>query len=975
MMDIKSDCKQHKQININATRFNLNDNFSDRHIGINYDEELQLLQQLGVNSLEELIAQIIPQNIYNNKELNLAEGISEYQATTILQEITKKNKLFKSFIGMGYYGTKCLPVVVRNLLENPAWYTAYTPYQTEISQGRLEMLLNFQQMIVDLTGLPIANASLLDEATAAAEAMTLCCRASKNKTKQPVFLVDETVHEYTIDVLKTRSKYLDINVKVANITEVDINDNIIGILLQYPNTYGDISNLKHIIAEAKTKNVLIAMATDLLALTLLQSPGSLQADIAFGNSQRFGVPMGYGGPHAAFFAVAKKYQRLVPGRIVGVSTDRRNKKAYRLALQTREQHIRREKATSNICTSQALLANMATCYAIYHGSQGLTAIAQRINTLTKILCVVLSEYYITTNTSFFDTLVIEVEDKQQEVYQRALAKKYNLRLIQQDKIAVSIDELTTVTDIVNLISIIVNIDDFEVKKIYQIEALLEKHFPHIGIQQQQLRQDAILTHPVFSKYHTETELLRYLKHLEAKDYSLVHGMIPLGSCTMKLNATSQLQPLSWQHLANMHPFVPQDQAQGYLQLITELENHLKAITGFDAISMQPNSGAQGEFTGLITIRDFHIANNNPQRDICLIPQSAHGTNPASAAMVGMKIIIVKCDQQGNIDVNDLTAKAIQHQNNLAALMVTYPSTHGVFEDKIKHICEVVHQHGGQVYLDGANMNAQVGITNPAIIGADVCHLNLHKTFAIPHGGGGPGMGPIGVKSHLQPYLPTHCVVSDAETKNSVASAPFSSASLLAISWMYITTLGRTGLRRATQVAILNANYIASKLSEYYSLLYTGKNNKVAHECIIDIRPIKKATGISEEDIAKRLMDYSFHAPTMSFPVPGTLMIEPTESESLAELDRFINAMIAIKQEIIQVETGVWSKDNNPLVNAPHSIADLADETWNYPYTKQQAVFPLAYLQQNKFWPSVNRVDNAKGDRNLICTCPDINEYS
>ena len=975
MIDTKSSYKEHKQTTADVMRLDLNDTFSYRHIGIGHLEELQILQQLDVSSINELIQQTIPQSIQNEKELNLEDGISENQATAVLKQIISKNKVFKSFIGMGYYGTKCLPVVIRNLLENPAWYTSYTPYQTEISQGRMEMLLNFQQMIVDLTGLPIANASLLDEATAAAEAMTICLRASKKKLKQPIFLVDKSVYNYTIDVLNTRAKYLNVKIKIVNITKESLNDDVIGLLLQYPTNYGNIANLKHIIAEAKTKNILVAMATDLLALTLLQSPGSLQADIAFGNSQRFGVPMGYGGPHAAFFAVAKNYQRLIPGRIIGVSTDKRNKKAYRLALQTREQHIRREKATSNICTAQALLANIAACYAIYHGEIGLKSIARRINTLTKILCVGLSEYDITTNTSFFDTLVVKVADKQQEIYNRALAQKYNLRLIQKDKLAISIDELTTVNDIINLVNIIVGIDSYNLENVYQIETMLDKHFPHIGIQQQQLRQDAILTHLVFSSYHTETELIRYLKRLETKDYSLVNGMIPLGSCTMKLNSTAQLQPLSWEKLANIHPFAPQDQLQGYMQLIAELERYLQKITGFDAISLQPNSGAQGEFAGLIAIRDFHIANNNPQRNICLIPQSAHGTNPASAAMVGMNIVIIKCDQHGNIDIHDLEDKITKYQDNLAALMVTYPSTHGVFEDQIKPICDLIHQYGGQVYLDGANMNAQVGITNPAIIGADVCHLNLHKTFAIPHGGGGPGMGPIGVKIHLQPFLPKHYTFSNDEVKNSVSAAPFGSASLLSISWMYITTLGKTGLKRATQVAILAANYIASKLAKYYPILYTGKNGRVAHECIIDIRPIKKATGISEEDIAKRLMDYSFHAPTMSFPVQGTLMIEPTESESLVEIDRFINAMITIRKEISKIENSTWAQDNNPLVNAPHTIADLTDANWNYPYTKEQAVFPLAYLQENKFWPAVNRVDNAKGDRNLICTCPDINEYS
>ena len=874
---------------------------------------------------------------------------------------------------MGYHNTHVPPVIQRNVLENPGWYTAYTPYQPEVSQGRLEALLNYQQMVMDLTGMEVANASLLDESTAAAEAMALCRRS--NRSKHSVFFVADDVHPQTIEVIQTRAANMGIQVVVGNpYTDLDQHE-IFGVQLQYPGTYGEIGDIASIIKQARQQKAMVSVAADLLALVILKSPGELGADIALGNTQRFGVPMGFGGPHAAYFATSARLKRSIPGRIIGVSVDSRGNQALRMAMQTREQHIRREKATSNICTAQALLANMAGFYATYHGARGLKIIAERVHRLTTILAKGLTTFGIHCNTSYFDTLTIQVGSDQSTLYKKALDSGCNLRRVGNDQLGISLDETTTREDISQLFDIILgagNDLDIEQLDIEQMDAQINAS----GIQPEQRRTDAILTHPTFSRYHSETNMLRYLKQLENKDYSLTHGMIPLGSCTMKLNASAEMLPVSWPEFANIHPFAPRDQVQGYMTMIRELEQDLINITGYDALSMQPNSGAQGEYAGLLAIRNYQKANGQAHRNICLIPSSAHGTNPASAAMSGLEVVIVECDSNGNVDVNDLRARAEQYSEQLSALMITYPSTHGVFEEEVRTICSIIHEHGGQVYMDGANMNALVGIAQPGQFGSDVSHLNLHKTFAIPHGGGGPGMGPIGVKQHLAPYLPNHRVSpvkEEHEGTGAVAAAPFGSSSILPISWMYIKMLGHTGLRKSSEVAILSANYIAGRLSEHYSVLYRGRNNRVAHECIIDIRPIKDVSGITEEDIAKRLMDYGFHAPTMSFPVPGTLMIEPTESESKAEIDRFVDALIAIRQEVRKVENGEWPVDNNPLVHAPHTQADLADSGWDRPYSREDAVFP-AGIQAGKYWPAVNRVDNAFGDRHFVCSCPSTDVY-
>ena len=946
------------------------DTFSHRHIS----SDPAMLTTLKVNSLAELIDDTVPSAIRLHRPLELPAGKTEQQALAELKALADQNTVNKSCIGMGYYNTAVPNVIVRNLLENPGWYTAYTPYQPEIAQGRLEMLLNFQQMVMDLTNMTVANASLLDEATAAAEAMALSLRsAGRSKAAGKTYFVADDVHPQTIDVIKTRAHWLGITVIVGNpATELGDHD-VFGVQLQYPGTYGDITDLASLIAKAREQDAMVAVATDLLALTLLKSPGEFGADIVLGNSQRFGVPMGFGGPHAAFFAVTDKLKRSIPGRVIGVSKDSRDATALRMAMQTREQHIRREKATSNICTAQALLANMAAAFAIYHGPEGLTHIAERVHRLTGILHRGLSEAGVECNATFFDTLTIVVGSEQANVIQRALDNGYNLRRVGSDRVGVSLDETTHSEDVSTLFTILTGADT--ALDIDAIDQLIISGATDSGILPDQRRTSAFLQHPVFNSYHCETGMMRYLKQLENRDYSLVHGMIPLGSCTMKLNAASEMLPVSWPAFANIHPFAPRDQVTGYLTMIRQLEEALVEITGYDAISMQPNSGAQGEYTGLLAIRNYQLASGQGHRNICLIPSSAHGTNPASATMLGMKVVIVACDQQGNVDLEDLTAKATQHSEQLSALMVTYPSTHGVYEESIRTICQVIHDHGGQVYVDGANMNAMVGVSRPGDIGADVSHLNLHKTFAIPHGGGGPGMGPIGVKRHLAPYLPNHLVSpvdEQGKKMGAVAAAPFGSASILPISWMYINTLGRDGLTRATEVAILHANYIANRLADHYPILYRGRNNRVAHECIIDIRPIKAQSGISEEDIAKRLMDYGFHAPTMSFPVAGTLMIEPTESESMAELDRFIAAMIAIRKEIDQVTNGHWPKDNNPLVNAPHTMADLTDEQWQRPYSRTVAAFPAN--QKTKYWPTANRIDNVYGDRNFICSCPGIDSY-
>lgn len=945
------------------------DEFTHRHIGPDEAQQTAMLHSLGVESLDQLIEQAVPDSIRLDDALAMPEGVTEAEALAELKALAQRNRLNRSLIGMGYYNTRVPGVILRNVLENPAWYTAYTPYQPEISQGRLEALLNFQQMVMDLTGMALANASLLDEATAAAEAMTLCKRS--NRKKSDLFFVARDVHPQTLDVVRTRARHFGFEVAVDDADKLDQYDSF-GVLLQYPGTHGEIADLESLIGKAKAQKSMVCVATDLLALVLMKSPGSLGADVVFGSSQRFGVPMGFGGPHAAFFATSDKLKRSVPGRIIGVSVDSRGNQALRMAMQTREQHIRREKATSNICTAQALLANMAGLYAVYHGPQGLRRIAERVHRLTSILALALADRGLSCNERFFDTLTVQVENAN-EVIEGAQAVGYNLRLVDRNRIGISLDETSTREDLEHLFEILLG--SASELSVEALDARVRAGEIE-GLPAALRREDPILTHPVFNSYHSETDMLRYLKRLENRDYSLVHGMIPLGSCTMKLNATAEMAPVTWPEFTDIHPFAPHDQVEGYLEMIRQLEAMLVEITGYDAVSMQPNSGAQGEYTGLLAIRAYQESIGEGHRDICLIPSSAHGTNPASAAMAGMKVVIVECDEQGNVDVADLAAKAEQHAANLSALMVTYPSTHGIFEQEIVAICETVHRFGGQVYMDGANLNAQVGISKPGLIGSDVSHLNLHKTFAIPHGGGGPGMGPIGVKSHLAPFLPGHCVTHVAgqqQNNGAVSAAPYGSGAILPISWMYIRMLGRSGLKRSTQLAILNANYLMQQLADHYPVLYRGESGRVAHECIIDIRPIKEATGISEEDIAKRLMDYGFHAPTMSFPVPGTLMIEPTESESRAELDRFIEAMIAIRGEIARVENGEWSAEESPLHHAPHTQADIT-AGWDRCYSIEEAVFPTAATRNSKFWPSVNRIDNVYGDRNFVCSCPGIDAY-
>ena len=945
------------------------DEFIGRHIGLSPDDQAAMLAALGVTSLDALINQTVPAAIRLPAPMPLAGPRPEAEALGALKAIACKNKINKSLIGMGYHDTLTPKVILRNVLENPGWYTAYTPYQAEIAQGRLEALLNYEQMVIDLTGLELANASLLDEATAAAEAMTMARRVSKSKSN--LFFVDEACFPQTIDVIKTRAGFFGYEL-VFGAPDEAAQQEVFGAIFQYPNDKGEITDLSVPIAAVKSRGGIVAVAADLMALVLLKSPGEMGADIAFGSSQRFGIPMGFGGPHAAFYATRDEHKRSVAGRIIGVSVDARGNKALRMALQTREQHIRREKANSNICTSQVLLANMAGMYAVYHGPQGLRMIATRIHRLTAILAEGLKRSGMTVLTRhFFDTLHLDLGARAITVYQATLGAGFNLRQISHGVLGLSLNEKTSRDDVATLIKLIagvtVDVEAFDVQ-VVQADASLPKPL---------LRTDAILAHPVFNRFHTEHEMLRYLKRLQNKDLALDHSMISLGSCTMKLNATSEMIPISWPEFADIHPFAPIDQAQGYLEMIGGLESWLKTITGFDAISMQPNSGAQGEYAGIVAITRYHASRGEAHRNICLIPKSAHGTNPASAQMCGLEIVIVNCDENGNVDVADLKAKAAQHSAHLACLMITYPSTHGVFEEAIKDICALIHAHGGQVYMDGANLNAQVGLTSPGFIGADVSHMNLHKTFAIPHGGGGPGMGPIGLKAHLAPFMANHVVQpinGPHAGQGAVSAAPWGSASILPISWMYIAMLGGTGLKRATEVAILNANYVATRLNAHYPVLYTGTNGRVAHECILDIRPIKAATGIAEIDIAKRLMDYGFHAPTVSFPVAGTIMVEPTESESKAELDRFIAAMIAIREEIRKIEQGTWPADNNPLKNAPHTQADIIDAGWNRPYSREEAVFPLPWVAANKFWPSVNRIDDVYGDRNLFCACVPMSEY-
>ena len=945
--------------------------FIRRHIGPNAEQTQAMLNDIGAESVDALIDEIVPSDIRLANLPAIEESKTEVQALADLKAVAGLNKVNDTYIGLGYYGTLTPNVILRNVLENPGWYTAYTPYQPEIAQGRLESLLNYQQMCLDLTGLDLASASLLDEGTAAAEAMALAKRVSKNK-KSNTFFISSDVYPQTIDVVKQRAEMFGFEIVVAPADEV-VDHDVFGAILQYPSATGEVRDISDLIAKVHEKKGIVAVAADIMSLVLLKAPGELGADAVIGSSQRFGVPMGYGGPHAAFFTTSDKYKRSLPGRIIGVSKDTRDNPALRMAMQTREQHIRREKANSNICTAQVLLANMAAFYAVYHGPKGLKVIAERIHRFTDILCLGTATKGLTAiHANYFDTLTFNVDNKD-EIVARALAAGVNFRTDVDGQISVSLDETTTREKVSGLFDILLGEGHgLDVSELDQ--QIL--NCGHSSIPASLVRESAILTHPVFNQYHSETEMLRYIKKLENKDLALNHSMISLGSCTMKLNATAQMIPVSWPEFANMHPFAPVDQAQGYKQMIDELAAWLVELTGYDKMSMQPNSGAQGEYAGLITIKKYHESRGDSHRNICLIPASAHGTNPASAMMVDMKVVVVDCDKEGNVDMDDLRSKASELADSLACIMITYPSTHGVYETTIAEICNIVHEHGGQVYLDGANMNAQVGVTSPGFIGADVSHLNLHKTFAIPHGGGGPGMGPIGVKSHLAPFLPDHALINvDEETKGNgaVSAAPYGSAGILCITYLYIAMLGKKGVTDATKYAITNANYLAKKLGEHYPVLYAGKNGRVAHECIIDLRPLKAESGITEVDMAKRLMDYGFHAPTMSFPVAGTFMIEPTESESKVELDRFVEAMVCIREEVRKVESGEWSSDDNPLHNAPHTLADITD-TWDRAYSIQEAVFPVPAAAANKFWPTVNRIDDVYGDRNLICSCPSVDTY-
>ncbi|GIZ13707.1 aminomethyl-transferring glycine dehydrogenase [Pseudomonas sp. NCCP-436] len=946
------------------TKLDTNNEFIARHIGPRDADTAAMLQLLGYDSLDALIDSVIPDSIKGTSILGDQPGLSEADALARIKAIAAKNQQFKSYIGQGYYGTHTPSPILRNLLENPAWYTAYTPYQPEISQGRLEALLNFQTLISDLTGMQIANASLLDEATAAAEAMTFCKRLSKNKASN-TFFASKHCHPQTLDVLRTRAEPLGIEVEVGDEAAIGDASAYFGALLQYPASNGDIFDYRALVERFHAANALVAVSADLLALTLLTPPGEFGADVALGSAQRFGVPLGFGGPHAAYFATRDAFKRDMPGRLVGLSVDRFGKPALRLAMQTREQHIRREKATSNICTAQVLLANIASMYAVYHGPKGLQAIAERIHSLTAILALGLTKLgYSVEQQNFFDTLSIATGAKTAELHARARAAGINLREIDAERLGLSLDETTDQAAVEALLALFAG--DQAAPSVDELAAQAARRLP-----EDLLRQSSFLQHEVFNRYHSETELMRYLRKLADKDLALDRSMIPLGSCTMKLNAASEMLPITWPEFGNLHPFAPVEQAEGYAQLTRELEAMLCAATGYDAVSLQPNAGSQGEYAGLLAIRAYHHSRCEGQRDICLIPQSAHGTNPATASMAGMRVVVTACDARGNVDIADLKAKAEEHKDRLAALMITYPSTHGVFEEGIREICQIIHDNGGQVYIDGANMNAMVGLCAPGQFGGDVSHLNLHKTFCIPHGGGGPGVGPIGVKSHLAPFLPGH---NQLERKvGAVSAAPFGSASILPITWMYITMMGGNGLKRASQMAILNANYIARRLEEHYPVLYSGEGGLVAHECILDIRPLKESSGISVDDVAKRLIDFGFHAPTMSFPVAGTLMIEPTESESKEELDRFCDAMIAIREEIRAVEQGRLDKEDNPLKNAPHTAAELVGE-WHHGYSREQAVYPVQSLVEAKYWPPVGRVDNVYGDRNLVCACPSIEAY-
>ncbi|HKT41360.1 MAG TPA: aminomethyl-transferring glycine dehydrogenase [Rhodanobacteraceae bacterium] len=938
------------------------DGFIDRHVGPDDAEIAHMLKAVGYDSLDALVDAIVPAAIRQKNPLALPPAVTETEALAKIRAIADKNEVFKSFIGQGYSGTHVPLVILRNILENPAWYTAYTPYQAEISQGRMEALINFQTMCADLTGMEIANASLLDEATAAAEAMTLAKRSSKSKSN--VFFVSKHVHPQTIEVLRTRAEPLGIELHIDDEAKA-ANVDCYGALLQYPDTFGTIRDYKSLCDALHAKGALVAVATDLLALTLITPPGEWGADIVVGNSQRFGVPFGFGGPHAAFMACRDAFKRSMPGRLIGVSIDAQGNKAYRLTLQTREQHIRREKATSNICTAQVLLAVMAAMYAVYHGPEGLVRIAHRTHRLAAILAAALRKAGIKVAGDFFDTLHVTGCDAH-TIHAMANAAHVNLRRIDEQSLAIALDETTTRDDVVQLASLFgARIDDIDALDRETADALPASL----------ARTSAFLTHPVFNSYRSEHEMLRYLRQLADKDLALDRSMIPLGSCTMKLNATAEMIPITWPEFGNIHPLAPAEQWRGYRELIDSLEAQLIAITGYDAVSLQPNAGAQGEYAGLLAIRAYHHAKGQTQRDVCLIPESAHGTNPASAQMCGMTVVVTKCDGNGNVDVEDIRAKAEKYADRLAAIMLTYPSTHGVFEEEIAKICEIVHQHGGQVYTDGANLNALCGVARPGRWGSDVSHLNLHKTFCIPHGGGGPGVGPCAVKSHLAPYLPKAFPSADGERDGGmVSAATFGSASILPISWMYITMMGREGILKATQAALLNANYLSKRLADHYPTLYTGRNGLVAHECILDVRPLEKASGVSAEDIAKRLIDFGFHAPTLSFPVAGTLMVEPTESESLHELDRFIDAMIQIREEIRAIEDGRLDREDNPLKHAPHTAAAVSASEWTHAYPRELAAYPLASLKQVKYWPPVARVDNVYGDKHVFCSCVPVEAF-
>ncbi|MDC1175786.1 aminomethyl-transferring glycine dehydrogenase [Candidatus Pelagibacter sp.] len=939
--------------------------FIKRHIGPSEADQQKMLNELGFDNLDDLISKTVPEKILLKEDLGIGEPNSEYEALRKLKVISKQNRIYSNFIGMGYYGTYTPYVILRNILENPGWYTSYTPYQPEVAQGRLEMLLNFQQMIIDFTGLDIANASLLDEGTAAAEAVGLSYRICKNDSN--IVFVSKDCHPQTIDVIKTRAEPLGLTVKIGD-EATDIKEDIVCGILQYPGTLGDIKDPSVAISKIHKNNGKAVLVCDLLALAKLKTPAELGADIAVGSSQRFGIPMGYGGPHAGFFATKDEYKRSMPGRIIGVSVDRHGNKAYRLSLQTREQHIRRDKATSNICTAQALLAIVSAAYAIYHGPDGLRKIAENTSQLAKNFADKIKQSgYELYSDHFFDTVTIKTLDKTDSIFRNALRQNVNIRKVNSEMLSVAFDERKNVYRANQLL------------KIFNCsEAIKENLNENLNnLPKNLLRTSEYLTHPVFNSYHSETDMLRYLKKLEDADIALNRSMIALGSCTMKLNAVAEMIPVTWREFSEPHPFAPVEQMEGYRTLFTDLKNWLRSITGFSGVSLQPNAGAQGEFAGLMVIKKYHEKNGDKNRNVCLIPSSAHGTNPASAQMVGMKVVVIKCDEHGNVDIEDLKEKAKTHSENLAALMVTYPSTHGVFEEKISEICELIHENGGQVYMDGANLNALVGIAKPGKFGPDVCHINLHKTFCIPHGGGGPGMGPIACKRHLEVYLPNHSVIKDCGPvtgMGAVSAAPWGSSSILSISWMYIKMMGSEGLKKASQVAILNANYVAHKLKDTFPILYKGKNGNVAHECIIDIRKIKSEIGITEEDIAKRLIDFGFHAPTMSWPVAGTMMIEPTESEGLQEIDRFCNTLKKIKEEIDKVKSGEYDKIDNPIKNSPHTHVELIANKWEHKYEREEAAYPSEFLKQIKYWPPVARVDNVYGDKNLVCSCPSIDEY-